>query len=416
MKPIKSFITLLGCVSLFWLGAIQAQPASSFVEDCDTFNLDAACRPIPPVVPPPPRSNFLKDEVLLLYPGNKGAGMSQLTKKYHLTVKSRSVLNSVNTGLLVAKTNGKSPLSLVKSINKKEKDVEAATNNTFGLASLSVNRSYSMYETGVKYVHETTKGKGVSICMIDTPVDIFHPSFSESLIDTLAVTPYDPNDYDAMVHGTSVASILVSQNEYIGIAPKAKLYAVSAFSVTKSRPYTMLGASSDVAKAIDSCIQHKVDVINLSFTGGRDALVEKLITKAISKGIIVVAAGGNGGHWGSTIYPALIPGVIATTAVDQDKKLFEKADKGQFIDFAAPGVNILTMAPQGKFQLASGTSLSAAHVSGIVALLLSHKRNLPIQKTLTQTVTDLGKPGRDQEFGEGLVSASRALNYIRKNK
>jgi len=88
-------------------------------------------------------------------------------------------------------------------------------------------------------------------------------------------------------------------------------------------------------------------------------------------------------------------------------------DKGRFIDYAAPGVNILTIAPGGKYKLATGTSISSAHVSGVAALLLSRKGNKNINNVLKQTAIDLGKPGRDQEYGDGLISASRALAIIK---
>ena len=206
---------------------------------------------------------------------------------------------------------------------------------------------------------------------------------------------------------------MVSQNQHIGIAPKAKLFAVGAFRAEPGKPNNLRGSSSDVAKALDTCIQRNVDVINLSFTGGKDALVERVVNKAIKKGIVVVAAAGNGGKWGDAIYPALIPGVVTATAVDKNKKLFDMADKGRFIDYAAPGVNILTLAPQGKYKLATGTSISTAHVSGVAALLLSRRGNRNVNKVLKQTAVDLGKPGRDQEYGDGLISASRALAIIK---
>lgn len=384
-------------------------------EDCGTFNLDFACQP-QPIKKTPLRTNFIKDEIVLLYPADETSGIKKITEKYHLKPTSKVVLSSIKTGMIVANTGGRNPLDLSKTLNKNEKKIEAATNNTFKPAAASYKNAYSMYETGVRTVHRTTKGKGISICMIDTPVDIYHPSLSGALVDTLDLIKFNPDDLESMVHGTSVAGVLVSQNEHIGIAPRAKLFAISAFTTTKSRPYVLQGDSADIATAIDSCIQHNVDVINLSFTGGQDALIKKLVLKAVKKGIVVVAAGGNGGHWGSTIYPAVIPGVLAATAVDENKQLFALADKGRFIDYAAPGVNVLTLAPGGKYRLASGTSVSSAHVSGIVALLLSQKRSQQIEQTLTETAIDLGKPGRDQEFGEGLISASRALAVMKKNK
>lgn len=418
VKNFKIFKSIFILLSISGSSFALGTDYSDLSEDCMTFNLSASCAPPPKPPPPkkkkPTRNNYIKDEVLVLYPSSETSKIKSLVDKYNLKPIDKVILTSVQTGLLIAKTNGQDPLNLSKNINKKEENIEAATNNIFKPAAIRYNKAYSLYETGVSFVHKTTKGKGINICMVDTPIDIFHPSFSNSFIETEDLIDFEPNNLDAMTHGTSVAGVLVSQNNLIGVAPKAKLLAISAFSTTKTRPHILQGSSAIIAKAINSCIQHKVDVINLSFTGGRDALIEKLIQKAIRKGIIVVAAGGNGGHWGSTIYPALIPGVLTATAVDDQKMLFPMADKGSFIDYAAPGVNILTTAPGGSYTIATGTSLSSAHLSGIIALLLSQKRNQSIDAALTETAVDLGKPGRDQEFGEGLVSASRALAILKK--
>lgn len=401
-------------------GALPSKQDLKFIEKCESFNLSSSCRP--PAKPKPPRTNFIKDEVVLLYSSKNQKVIRNVTKKYNLKPKSKVILPSVSLGMVVADTKGKNPLNLVETISKKEKKVKAGTNNVYRPATMvskdvANNRSkkaYSMYETGVQQVHATTKGNGILICMVDTPVDIFHPSLSNSLVETLDLIDFDPKNLETQTHGTSIAGVLISQNEYIGIAPESKLFAISAFSITKERPFVMQGTSSNIAKAIDRCILQKANVINLSFTGGKDELVERMVKKAISKGITVVAAGGNGGHWGSTIYPALIPGVLTATAVDENQKLYAKANKGRFIDFSAPGVNVLTIAPGGKYNISSGTSLSAAHISGVAALLLSQKKNAQVETMLAQTAQDLGKPGRDQEFGEGLISASNALSRLKQ--
>ena len=402
---------------------VHAKPHQyQFDSACLTFNLGCnppKIKPIPVKPTPIQRTNFIKDELVLTYPtGDNSINIKKIAKQYNLNPVKQTNLGSVKTGMLLAKTNGKNPLVLSKQISQKEKKVEAATNNTFQLATVSSRNTYSMYETGVRFVHKKTKGKGVSVCMIDTPVDITHPSLSNSLVDTYDLVEYSPGKPSSMFHGTAIAGILVSNNPYIGIAPQSRLLAVSAFTTTKKRPFVLQGTSSDVAEAIDVCIQHKVDIINLSFTGGKDSLIEKMVNQALKNGIIVVTASGNGGHTGSTIYPALIPGVVTATAVDSNKKLYRLANKGRFIDYAAPGVNILTIAPQGKYSVSTGTSLSSAHISAVIALLLSESKSLnaaiPVVKTLTDTAIDLGAPGRDQEYGYGLISASRALTRISK--
>ncbi len=425
VKHIKKIQYSLIFIVLILTISVHAKPNQYQLDgDCLTFNL--GCKPaklIPKPVPPKPklipRTNFIKDELVLTYPmGDSHINIKKITRRYNLKQIKKTNLASVKTGMLLAKTNGQNPLALSKQINQKEKKVEAATNNTFQLATISSKNTYSMYETGVRFAHKKTKGKGISICMIDTPVDISHPSLSASLVDTYDLVEYNLQKPSSLLHGTAIAGILVSSNPYIGIAPQSRLLAVSAFTTTKKRPFVLQGTSSDIAEAIDICIQHKVDIINLSFTGGKDSLIEKLVLQAQQKGILVVTAGGNGGHTGSTIYPALIPGVITATAVDRNKKLYRLANKGHFIDYAAPGVNILTIAPEGKYSVSTGTSLSSAHISAVIALLLSEKQSLkvsvPIIKVLTDTVIDLGEPGRDQEYGYGLISASRALSVISK--
>ncbi len=432
VKHIKFYhfvFTILALISCTAIVSSLSALEHRFIDDCEAFNLSAKCAPPKKITPPPTakpkpsRNNFIKDEVILLYSTKDQKKVVEVTQKYHLKPKSRANLASVKLGMMLADTNGKNALALANTISRKEEKVAASTNNIFKPAALdasketSTNNTYAMFETGVSTVQKTSKGQGTLICMVDTPVDIFHPTLANALIETLDLIKFNPKNLETQIHGTSVAGLLVSQNQHIGIAPKAKLFAISAFNTTKERPYVLQGTSANVAKALDRCILQKADVINLSFTGGKDDLVERMVKKAISNGITVVAAGGNGGHWGSTVYPALIPGVITATAVDQYKKLYPMANKGRFIDFAAPGVNILTIAPDGKYNIASGTSLSTAHVSGIIALLLSKQKRLQepgkVENILTKTAIDLGKPGRDQEFGEGLISANGALSFLK---
>ena len=136
------------------------------------------------------------------------------------------------------------------------------------------------------------------------------------------------------------------------------------------------------------------------------------MAEAVSRGIVVVASAGNNGPNAQPAYPAAIPGVIAVTAVDSQEGLFGQANRGDYIDLAAPGVGILTTAPRGAFQLSSGTSLATAHVSGVVALLLSANRHAFNPDILNRTALDLGKPGRDVDFGFGLINTEQALRSI----
>ena len=112
------------------------------------------------------------------------------------------------------------------------------------------------------------------------------------------------------------------------------------------------------------------------------------------------------------LYPGADPSVIAVTATDPDDKLFNGANRGDYIAVAAPGVDILVPAPEGSYQVTTGTSVAAAHVSGIVALLLERNPNLSpdaIRSALMATAKPLGPKGRNKLFGAGLVDPYQAI-------
>jgi subtilisin family serine protease len=139
----------------------------------------------------------------------------------------------------------------------------------------------------------------------------------------------------------------------------------------------------------------------------RDALA-----KANQKGMILIAAAGNAGPRSPPLFPAADPNVIAVTATDSDDAIFSGANRGDHIAVAAPGVDILAPAPDGTYQFTTGTSVAAAEVSGVVALLLERNPALTsadVRRILMATAKDLGPKGRDRDFGAGLVNALQAV-------
>ena len=98
--------------------------------------------------------------------------------------------------------------------------------------------------------------------------------------------------------------------------------------------------------------------------------------------------------------------------MDKGETIFGRANRGDYIDLSAPGVGILTTAPGGTFHVSSGTSLATAHVSGVIALIMSLQRQGFQPELLNRTAVDLGQPGRDNDYGYGLISVARALSAI----
>ena len=174
--------------------------------------------------------------------------------------------------------------------------------------------------------------------------------------------------------------------------------------------------SSSLIKALDQAISAQLPIINMSVGGPPAPLLQRLIQQAAKQGTLIVAAAGNGGPQARPVYPAAWPETLAVTAVDPNRQLYPRANRGRYIRLAAPGVDLITAAPAQGQPIVSGTSMAAAHVSGIAALLLEARPDTEpyaLAKLLERHSQDLGAPGVDEQFGSGLVNAcNSALELV----
>jgi subtilisin family serine protease len=140
-------------------------------------------------------------------------------------------------------------------------------------------------------------------------------------------------------------------------------------------------------------------------------MLREMLARAGARGIVLVAVVGNAGPNSPPLYPGADAGVIGVTATDANDKLMPQANRGPQVAVAAPGVEILAAAPDGKYQVTSGTSVAAAHVSGVAALLLATKPNLtPAQVRGNLVRSDHRIPGTRNEVGAGVVDALAVVN------
>jgi subtilisin family serine protease len=140
-----------------------------------------------------------------------------------------------------------------------------------------------------------------------------------------------------------------------------------------------------------------------------------VLEAATKKGIVLFAAAGNAGAKSPPLYPAAEPTVIAVTATDANDQLFQGSNRGRHVAISAPGVDLLVAVPNGGYEISTGTSYSAAEVSGIAALMLQRKSDLTptaVRDILSATAKDLGKKGRDDDFGAGMTDAYRAVTEV----
>jgi subtilisin family serine protease len=203
--------------------------------------------------------------------------------------------------------------------------------------------------------------------------------------------------------------LIAAHAKLMGAAPDSKILAVRAFDPKDAGAE---GTTFNVLKSIDWAATHGARVINMSFAGPPDPAIHRSLEAARRKGIVLVAAAGNAGAKSPPLYPAADPNVIAVTATDAEDKLFEQSNRGPYITVAAPGAQILVVSPDSGYDVSSGTSYSAAEVSGIVALMIQRRPDLTpdqVRSILRATAKDLGPKGPDVMFGAGLADAYRAL-------
>jgi subtilisin family serine protease len=222
-------------------------------------------------------------------------------------------------------------------------------------------------------------------------------------------------DKDALpdFHGTAVAGIIHSRGVVEGVAPQAGLLAVRAF---RTKPGAQPETTTElVLAAVDWAVSNGAKVLNMSFVGPRSGQLLELLEVVSRKGVVLVAAAGNGGPKAPPAFPAAFPGVIAVTAVDAADRRYPHANRGRYIAVAAPGVDVLAPVEGGKHELLSGTSFATAYVSGIAALLLERDPTIDaaaVARLIASGADDLGPVGRDDDFGAGRVNALSALKSV----
>ncbi|MGB8397705.1 S8 family serine peptidase [Bradyrhizobium sp.] len=278
-----------------------------------------------------------------------------------------------------------------------------------GSAAADNGLQYALVRLDVARAQAIALGSGALIAIVDSGIDNTHPDLIGSVVDTFA----GASAASADPHGTEISGIISAHGIVRGIAPEAKLLDVRVFA--PGRHGLAVATSFNVVRGIDWALSKHARVINMSFAGPRDSLLEESIKAAAASGAISVAAAGNGGPQAAPAYPAAYPGVIAVTATDVADRLYSQANRGSYIAVAAPGVDVLAPSGDHAHQLLSGTSYAAAHVSGIIALMIERYPTLDAATTrlaLAAAAVDLGTPGRDDQFGAGRVNAFATLRAV----
>ena len=248
-----------------------------------------------------------------------------------------------------------------------------------------------------------TEGK-VKVAIIDSGVN-----YSEDINVVVRKNFIEDDECSALYedfcdHGTSVAGIIGARDNEIGITginPNVEIYSARVLDDRLEAPIVR------IIKAIEWAVEEDVDIINMSFGVGNDVLeLHQVIKFAHEQGILLVAAVGNGGE---IVYPAAYDEVISVGAVNAlGNPIHDGGDKN-FVELMAPGENVLSSAIFDGVIGGSGTSLAAAHVTGVASVLMEMNPDMPAECIRALMDYSANLYGEKDVFGNGVVDLEYAI-------
>lgn len=361
--------------------------------------------------------DFVPDEVITEFrPNASPQAIAQVARRFNLTRLESQRFDLIGGTFYRWRIGGRRTVpAVVNGLRGQSIVALVQPNHVFVLQDEMASSAAALHGDPAQYVlskleieqaHQLATGKSVLLAVIDSAIDVTHPDLTDSIVKQFDALG---GKADPQLHGTEMAGAIAAHGKLLGIAPGVQVLAARAFDNT---PGKARGTSFDIFKSLEWAADNGARVINMSFAGPADPTMHNMLAAAYAKDIVLVAAAGNNGPDAAPAFPGADPDVIAVTATDADDQPFKLANHGKYIAVAAPGVEILAVAPEASYQTTTGTSVAAAHVSGIAALLLQRDPALKpaqIRAILTATAKPLGTASQHDEFGAGLVDAYQAI-------
>ncbi|MFB6816962.1 type VII secretion-associated serine protease mycosin [Streptomyces sp. NPDC056347] len=281
-------------------------------------------------------------------------------------------------------------------------------------------RPWSLQRVLLDELWRQSTGAGVRVAVIDTGVDIKNPQL-KTAVDAGSGRSFlrgDPRDgtTDTVGHGTKVAGVIAAREAegtgFTGLAPDATIIPIRQNDARNN------GTAATLAEAVHYAADTaRADVINISQDTSEAVastpVLEQAVNAALDRDIVIVASAGNDGLDGRVkkTYPASYEGVLAVAASDRDNERAAFSQSGDFVDVAAPGVDIVSTVPGGGHCADSGTSFSAPYAAGVAALIRAKHPDWTRKQVVAQIeqTAERSVAGRDRLVGWGVVDPVRAL-------
>lgn len=300
-----------------------------------------------------------------------------LQARHQLRPVGEFPLTSIGVQCLVFQVPVEQSVDAVLSQIKADPRVELAQRNqTFeglqtGAATAYYELAYGAKLLRADLAHRVSTGRDVSVAVVDTGADTDHPNLRGRIVETATFVEGGEPSFRSDRHGTAIAGVIgarAGDSGIEGIAPDTRMTVLKSCWYSDPAASKARCSSWTLAKAVDYAITHRIKVLNLSLGGGVDDLLARLLATAERNGIVVVVATlDNPVDPG---FPASLNTVIPAVACDVNGHVTTPHWPSIRFVAAAPGVEVVAPAPNAGYTLMSGSSLAAAHVTGVVALLL----------------------------------------------